>query len=106
MVSPSRYSDGLRAGELGFDCQQGKLFITIPSIPTRSGANPAFYPISVGESFPGVKRPGRETDRQPQSRAEVKNGGVIYPLSHIGTTLPFHCLRRNGPRHAGWKTVV
>jgi hypothetical protein len=31
-------------------------------------------------SSPGVKRPGRETDRSLPSSAEVKNGGTIPPL--------------------------
>jgi hypothetical protein len=31
-------------------------------IQTGSGAHPASYPMAIKGSFPGVKRPGRETD--------------------------------------------
>jgi hypothetical protein len=36
----------------------------------------------VGESFPGIKGPGREADHSPQSSADVNNGGAIPQLSH------------------------
>jgi hypothetical protein len=29
--------------------------------------------MGTGSSFPGVKRPGRETDNSPQTRADAKN---------------------------------
>jgi hypothetical protein len=37
-----------------------------------SGAHTASYPIGTRDSFPGVKRPGREADHSPQSSAEAK----------------------------------
>jgi hypothetical protein len=42
-------------------------------VQTGSGAPPASYPVGTWGSFPGVKRPGRETDHSPPSNAEVKN---------------------------------
>jgi hypothetical protein len=37
-------------------------------------AHPASYPLGTADSFPGVKRPGREADNSRQSSAvEVKN---------------------------------
>jgi hypothetical protein len=35
--------------------------------------HPASYPMGTRDSFPGVKRPGREADHSPPSSAEVKN---------------------------------
>jgi hypothetical protein len=35
-----------------------------------------------GALSPGVKRPGREADHSPLSRAEIKNGGAIRPVPH------------------------
>jgi hypothetical protein len=34
----------------------------------------ACYPMSTGDLFPGVKRPGRESDQSSLSSAKVKNG--------------------------------
>jgi hypothetical protein len=44
------------------------------------GANPASYTTGTG-SFPGVKRPGRGVDHQPQFSAEVKEGVQLYLYS-------------------------
>jgi hypothetical protein len=38
-----------------------------------SGAHPGSYPLGTGDSFPGVKWPGREAHHSPPSSAEVKN---------------------------------
>jgi hypothetical protein len=40
------------------------------------------YPMSTGDSFPGVSQPGRETDHSPQISANVKN-----KWSYTGATL-------------------
>jgi len=37
-----------------------------------SGAHSASYPMGTGDSFSGVKRPGREADHSPPSSAKVK----------------------------------
>jgi hypothetical protein len=42
-------------------------------IQNGAGVHPASYPMGTRGSFPGVKRPGREADHSPSSRAEVKN---------------------------------
>jgi hypothetical protein len=59
---------------------KGKGFSPLHSVQTGSGAHPVFYPMGTGGSFPGVNRPGRETDHS--SNAEVKNGGAIPPHPH------------------------
>jgi hypothetical protein len=41
-------------------------------VQNGSGALPASYPMGTGDSFLGVKRPGREADHSPPSSAEVK----------------------------------
>jgi hypothetical protein len=41
-------------------------------LQNSSGAHPASYPMGTRNSFPGVKRPGRESDHSPPSSAEVK----------------------------------
>jgi hypothetical protein len=42
-------------------------------VQNGSGAHPTSYPMGIRGSFPGVKRPGREADHSPPSRAKVKN---------------------------------
>jgi hypothetical protein len=42
-------------------------------VQNGSGAHPASYTMGTRDSFPGVKRPGREADHSPPSSAEVKN---------------------------------
>jgi hypothetical protein len=42
-------------------------------VQNGSGTNPPSYPVGTRDSFPGVKRPGREADHSPPSSAEVKN---------------------------------
>jgi hypothetical protein len=41
-------------------------------VRSGSGAHPVSYTIATGGSFLGVKRPGREADHSPPSRAEVR----------------------------------
>ena len=40
-------------------------------VQTGPGAHPAAYTMGTG-SFPGLKRPGRGVEHQPQSSTEVK----------------------------------
>jgi hypothetical protein len=42
------------------------------------GAHPASYPVGTRDSFPGVKRPGREADHSLPSSAEVKESVELY----------------------------
>jgi hypothetical protein len=42
-------------------------------VKTGSGTHPASYSIGTRVSFPGVRRPGRESDHSPPSSAEVRN---------------------------------
>jgi hypothetical protein len=71
-----RYSDGLRAGQPGFDSQQGaRDFFLFDSFQTGSGAHPVSSPMGNG-----VEGPCREADHSPPSSAEVKNIGAIPPL--------------------------
>jgi hypothetical protein len=42
-------------------------------VQNGSGADSASYPMGNDGSFPGVNRPGRESDHSPPSSAKVKN---------------------------------
>jgi hypothetical protein len=44
----------------------------------------ASYPMGTGDSFPGVKRQGREAGHSP-----VRLHGVVHDLLSTGTTFPF-----------------
>jgi hypothetical protein len=48
-------------------------FCSLQSVETGSGAHPVPYAMGAEGSFPGVKRPGRETEHSPPSSAEDKN---------------------------------
>jgi hypothetical protein len=47
-------------------------------VQNGSGVHPASYPMGTRGSFPGVKRPGRESDHSPPSSAEVKELVELY----------------------------
>jgi hypothetical protein len=47
-------------------------------VQTCSGAHPAYCPMRTGDSFPGVKRPGREADHSRPSSAEVGECVELY----------------------------
>jgi hypothetical protein len=57
------------------------------SLPQRDQtgfeAHPASYPVGTGNSFRGVKRPGRKADHSPPSSAEVKECVELYIHSRI-----------------------
>jgi hypothetical protein len=63
----------------------GKL--SLFTIASRLALVPTQPPIQwvSGTISPEVKRPGRESDYSHPSSAEVKNGGVISPFSHISS---------------------
>jgi hypothetical protein len=66
--------------EIRFLVGEGRDYSLLHSVQTGSGAE------SVPEALsPGVKRQGREADHSPPSRAEVKNGGAVPPLSHMSS---------------------
>jgi len=46
-------------------------FYLLHHVQTGSGAQPASYPMGTGGSTLEVKRPGREADHSPPSRAGV-----------------------------------
>jgi hypothetical protein len=93
---------------MGFevDCRfsipgRGKRFFSLPWHPDRLWGLPSLILSEYLGLFPlEVKRPGRESDHHsPLSIADVKNDGVIHPLTHkssscciyylsIGTNLP------------------
>jgi hypothetical protein len=61
---------------------KGNTFYLLHSLQIGSGFRSAFYLTGTG-TFPlRVKRPDRETDHLPPSRAEVKKGGAITPLPY------------------------
>jgi hypothetical protein len=45
-------------------------------VPTGSGAHPPYYPMGTGDSFPGVKWPGREADHWAPISAGVNKTWV------------------------------
>jgi hypothetical protein len=47
-------------------------------VQNGSGDHPAPYPLGTRGSFPGGKRPERETDHSPPSSAEVKECVKLY----------------------------
>jgi hypothetical protein len=52
---------------------------SIASRPSLEPNQPAIQWVPGAFSL-GVKRPGRETDQSPPSRAKAKNSGTIPPL--------------------------
>jgi hypothetical protein len=74
----SRYSDWIRAGRSGDRTPVGARFFA--HIQTDPGAHPASFTMST-ESFPGVRRTGRDADHTAHSSAEVMKGYTsIHPL--------------------------
>jgi hypothetical protein len=49
-----------------------KKFSLLHIVQTGSGVHPTSYKMGTGDSFPGVKRQGREADHSPPTSAEVK----------------------------------
>jgi hypothetical protein len=79
----SQYSDGLQAGQPGFEFWQGQDFLL--STMSRLALGPTQPPI---QCIPGVislgeKPPGHDTDHSPPSSKKIKNGGVIPPLPYV-----------------------
>jgi hypothetical protein len=48
---------------------------------TGFGVHPASYSMGTASSFPGLKRPGCETDRSPPTSTKIKNTW-IYTFIH------------------------
>jgi hypothetical protein len=61
-----------RGSSVRFPAEAGN-FSLHHSVQTGSEAHPASYPMGTTGSFPGDKRPGRESDHSPLSSTEVKN---------------------------------
>jgi hypothetical protein len=72
----SRYDDGLRAGRLAFDSQQGQ-GIFLYCTASRQALGPTLRSFAGGG---GLNRQRREADHSAPSSAEVKRGGAIPPL--------------------------
>jgi hypothetical protein len=71
-----RYSDGLRVGRprnLGSIPGKGKRLFSPAQHLNGLWGLPSYLSNGYWSTFPGMKRPGREADHLPQSRAEVKN---------------------------------
>jgi hypothetical protein len=50
--------------------------------------------MAKGPLFPGIKRPGRESDHLPPSRVEVKNNGAIPLLPHTTSWRSSYLIKR------------
>jgi hypothetical protein len=73
------YRAGLRTGWSGVRVPAGAgNFSLHHRVQTGSGAHRSSYPMGARDSFPGVKRPGRESDHSPPSGAEVKEWVELY----------------------------
>jgi hypothetical protein len=85
LVAPVTLLTELRAGRPGFYFRQGKGF----SFSLFTASSPALGPTQLPIQWVpralslGVKRPGREAERSPPSRAEVKNAWCY------ASTLPY-----------------
>jgi hypothetical protein len=77
----SQYSDGLRAGWLGFNSQQEQV-ILLCSTASRQALQATQPHIQwvPGALFPGIKQQGCEADHSPPSSTNVKNCGAIPPF--------------------------
>jgi hypothetical protein len=81
----SRYSDGLQAGQLGFESWQGKFFLFSTASRPVPGPTQSHIECVPGAIWPRANRPGRETDYSPVSSGEVKNDVAIRPLVHMSS---------------------
>jgi hypothetical protein len=71
---------GLEDQGVGVRVLVGEDFSILHTVQTSSEAHPAFYPMGTGALSTGVKRPWREADNSPPTRAEVKKTWVYHPL--------------------------
>jgi hypothetical protein len=75
-----RYSDGLQAGQFGFDSRQGNIFHFSTAIrPTLRLTQPPIQWVPVTISLV-VKRPEHEADHSPQNSAKVNEPPHMYTV--------------------------
>jgi hypothetical protein len=63
----------LRLDEPAFESIQRTDIFFFHDFHVGSEADSAFYSMNIGDSFSGIKRPGREAGQLPLPCAEVKN---------------------------------
>jgi hypothetical protein len=63
----------LRPDESAFDSVRRTDIFFFHDVHVGSEADPAFYSMIIEDSFPGIKRPRRESGQLPLPCAEVKN---------------------------------
>jgi hypothetical protein len=85
IIQLSPYSDGLQAGQLGFDLRQRQDFLFSTAFRPALGPTQLSVQCVPGALSPGVKRTWREADHSPPSIAKVKNVGAIPPLPHMSS---------------------
>jgi hypothetical protein len=61
---------------------RGKTFLFSTASRPPVGPTQLLIQWVLGAIFPGVERPGDETDHSPPTSAKVKNGGAIPPLPY------------------------
>jgi hypothetical protein len=71
-----------RGSSLRFPAEAGS-FCLRHSAQNGSGAYPAYYPMEIRGSLPGVERLGLAADQSPPSSAEVKECVELYLHSPI-----------------------
>jgi hypothetical protein len=87
--SAKRLATDWKIGFLGFDSRRGLGIFSFTTV-SRTALGPTHPPIQwIPGALPlGVKRPGREADHSPPSRAEIKNAWSYSSTSAIR----LHCV--------------
>jgi hypothetical protein len=75
----------IRAGQAGFNSQQGQGFLSSSPYPERLWASPGLLSNGYGVSFPGMKQSRRVTDHSPTSSSAVKNAWSHTSTAHTSS---------------------
>jgi hypothetical protein len=67
--------DGIATGYVmdALESRHRQEIFVFHDVQTDCGALRASYPMGTGDSFPGVRWPGREADHSPPTNAEVSS---------------------------------
>jgi hypothetical protein len=74
-------------GDRGVILGRGRDFSLLRTVQNFYGAPPASNPMGTGDSYIGVKQPGREADHSPPFSAEAKNSEAVFALPHTSSWL-------------------
>jgi hypothetical protein len=65
--------------------EEVRYFYLLHSVQTGCRAQPASYPVDTGETFPRVKRPGREASHSLSPSGDIKNLRAIRSLTYTSS---------------------